>query len=157
VVAIIAVLASITIPVVSGVRRRQKAKTTKLLITQLGIALEAYAADFGDFPPSSPKLCGLPSNGTNDGIECLVRCLSTKLKKGPYFDFPEDTLRNVDEDKLVTGNPTNSYITTRELFEVVDGFGTPLIYIHNADYDKTFKYSPSPEIEGAEAIIARGL
>ena len=139
VIAVIAILAGISIPVLGSVKRRQKAKATKVLIENLKLKLEQYCADFGDYPPSNPKLVGLPSNGVNDGIECLVRCLSTRKKNGPYYEFPEDQLKNTDHDSLVSGNPTDSYMTTRELFELVDAFGNPLIYIHNADYDTGHK------------------
>ncbi len=145
VMAVIAILASITIPVISGVKTRQKAKSTKLLIEQLKLALDAYANDFGDYPPSDPKVLGLPSNGVNDGIECLVRCLSTKKKKGPYYEFKDEELANTDHD-LATANPTDSIMTTRELFEVVDAFGHPLVYMHNADYDRGQKVQVEDEV-----------
>jgi prepilin-type N-terminal cleavage/methylation domain-containing protein len=135
VIAVIGILTAIAFPVMSGVKTRQKARTTKVLIENLKLKLEQYASDFGDYPPSNPRLCGLPSNGINDGIECLVRCLTTRSKNGPYVEFSEEQLRNTDHDSLVSGNPTNSSMTTRELFEVVDGFGNPLVYLHNADYD----------------------
>jgi prepilin-type N-terminal cleavage/methylation domain-containing protein len=152
VIGIIGVLSSILIPTVAGVRRKQRRKETALFVNRLKLALEQYAADFGDFPPSNPKLVGLPSNNVNDGNESLVRCLSTKKKSGPYFEFPEELLKNLDGDKLTSGNPTDSYITTRDLFEVVDPYGNPYIYIHNADYDKTFKYQVGDEEVGSVKV-----
>ena len=151
VIAVIGVLAALSFPVFASVRRGQKAKATKVLIENLKLKLEEYCADFGDYPPSNPKLLGLPSNGTNDGIECLVRCLSTKKKKGPYYEFPEDQLKNTDSDKLVSGNPTDSYMTGRELFELVDAFGNPFVYIHNADYDAPQKVQLGDE-NGGETV-----
>ena len=145
VIAVISVLAAISIPVLGGVRKRQNATATKLLIENLKVKLEQYASDFGDFPPSTPKLVGLPSNGVNDGIECLVRCLSTKRKSGPYFEFPEGQLGNSDDD-TATGNPTGSYMTARELFELQDAFGNALIYLHNADYEKGHKVKVGDEV-----------
>lgn len=141
VIAVIAILSAIAFPVLSSVKTRSKAKATKVLIENLKLKLEQYASDFGDYPPSNPKLVGLPSNGVNDGIECLVRCLTTRKKNGPYYEFPEEQLKNVDRDSLVSGNPTDSTMTSRELFEVVDGFGNPLVYLHNADYDTGHKVS----------------
>ncbi|HZU99796.1 MAG TPA: prepilin-type N-terminal cleavage/methylation domain-containing protein [Planctomycetota bacterium] len=153
VIAVIGILMAITFPVVSGVKTRQKAKATKVLIETLKLKLEAYCADFGDYPPSNPRLVGLPSNGINDGIECLVRCLSTKKKNGPYFEFPEDQLKNVDHDQVVVGNPTDSYMNSRELFELIDGFGNSLVYIHNADYDTGHKAQTT---EDAEIVPVKG-
>ncbi|MEZ0227769.1 MAG: type II secretion system protein [Planctomycetota bacterium] len=155
VIAVIGVLTAISFPVLSSVRRGQKAKATKVLIENLKLKIEEYAADFGDFPPSNPKLLGLPSNGTNDGIECLVRCLSTKRKKGPYYEAPEEQLKNTDSDKLVSGNPTESYMTTRELFELADSFGNPLVYFHNADYDGTQKVQLGDENGAGDTVTAK--
>lgn len=156
VIAVIAVLAGISIPILSSVKRSQKAKSTKVLIENLKLKIEQYAADFGDYPPSNPKLLGLPSNGTNDGIECLVRCLSTKRKSGPYYEFPEEQLRNTDNDKLVSGNPTDSTFATRDLFELVDAFGNPLVYIHNADFDAPQKMMLGEE-GGGETVSVKAV
>ena len=38
--------------------------------------------------------------------------------------FWTDQLKNTDHDSLVSGNPTDSYMTTRELFEAVDSVST---------------------------------
>ncbi len=155
VIAVIGVLTAIAFPVLAGVKRGQKSKATKLLIENLKLKIEEYAADFGDYPPSNPKVLGLPSNGTNDGIECLVRCLTTKRKKGPYYEAPEEQLKNTDSDKLVSGNPTDSVMTTRELFELVDAFGNPLVYIHNADYDSGQKVRLGDENGEGETIVVK--
>lgn len=155
VMAVIAVLTAISFPVMSSVRRGQKAKATKVLIENLKLKIEQYAADFGDFPPSNPKVLGLPSNGVNDGIECLVRCLSTKKKSGPYYEPSEEQLKNTDSDKVVSGNPTDSYMTTRELFEIVDAFGNPLVYIHNAEYDATQKVTLGDENGAGESVAVK--
>jgi prepilin-type N-terminal cleavage/methylation domain-containing protein len=139
VIAVIAILAGISFPVMSSVKTRQKAKATKLFIEDLKLKIEQYANDFGDYPPSTAKWVGLPSNGTNDGIECLVRCLTTKKKKGPYYEFADEVLKNGDEDRIGSGNPTDSTLSTRELFECVDAFGNPFVYLHNADYETGHK------------------
>jgi prepilin-type N-terminal cleavage/methylation domain-containing protein len=136
VIAIIGILAGIAIPVLSSVKTKQKATATKMLIERLKQAIEHYQQDFGDYPPSNPKLAGLPSTGLDDGIKTLVRCLSTKSKTGPYFQFEDEILKKDESGRLVSGNPTNSYFATKDLFTVVDGFGQPLIYLHNADYDR---------------------
>lgn len=139
VIGVIAILVGIAIPALSGVRRNAQRANTKNLITELGLAIENYQLDFGDYPPSTAKRAGLNSNGKNDGIETLVRCLTTQAKSGPYFEFDDERLENSDVDALPRGNPTNSSITVLELFEVVDDWGNPLVYWHNADYDKPAK------------------
>jgi prepilin-type N-terminal cleavage/methylation domain-containing protein len=142
VVAIIAILTAITIPAVMGVRRRADVKRTKTYLDTIRLALESYANDFGDYPPSRPQLVGLPSNGVNDGIEVMVRCLTTKKKNGPYFTFDSEVLDNSDGDSIkgLGGDPTDSTIASRELFEVKDPWGNPFVYIHNQDYDAAQTY-----------------
>ncbi|MBI3725850.1 type II secretion system protein [bacterium] len=138
VIAIIALLASITIPVMSSVSKKQKATETTNLIARLKMALQQYNEAFGDYPPSSPRVLKLSTNGVNDGIKCLVRCLTSTRKPGNFspFEFEEKVLINVCGDKL--GNPkvTGSSIAKPDNWEVSDGFYQPLIYLHNMDYEK---------------------
>jgi prepilin-type N-terminal cleavage/methylation domain-containing protein len=137
-IAVIALLASISIPAVFAVRRRAEVKRTKTYLETIRLALENYSNDFGDYPPSRPKLVGLPSNGVNDGVECLVRCLATTKKNGPYFQFEDAVLVNTDGDSIKGGkNPTGASFKVPDLFEVKDPWENPLVYIHNADYDTT--------------------
>src|SRR5205823_5764635 len=81
VIAIIALLASITIPVMASVSKRQKATASIELLARLKMALQQYNEAFGDFPPSNPfKYLGLKTTGVNDGNKCLVRCLTSTRK-----------------------------------------------------------------------------
>ncbi|MCA8921510.1 MAG: prepilin-type N-terminal cleavage/methylation domain-containing protein [Planctomycetes bacterium] len=153
VIGVIAVLAALAIPALSGVRRNSQRANTKNLITELGLAIENYQLDFGDYPPSTPKRAGLTSNGKNDGVEALVRCLTTQAKNGPYFEFKDDQLGNTDVDALPRGNPTQSTIAVAELFEVVDDWGNPLVYWNNADYDKP---ATCVKIDGATIVASAG-
>ncbi len=138
VIGIIVLLASITIPVMSSVAKKQKLTETVTLIARLKNALQMYNDAFGDFPPSNPKWLKLATNGVNDGNKCLVRCLTSQRKPGSYspFEFEEKLLVNVRQDKSAIKNVTGSSITKPDNWEVSDGFGQPLIYLHNADYDK---------------------
>jgi len=135
VISILAALIGLLVPTISAVRRRSQAKTCKTLIDSISGAIAQYASDFGDFPPTSLQELGLRSNGVNEGAEALVRCLSTGDREGPYFDFKEEQLGNTDGDRLGPGpDPTHSKYPTRELLEVLDPWGNPLVYFHYRDY-----------------------
>lgn len=131
---IIAVLAGLLIPVMGSARRSAATKATKALLERIKLACEAYSTDFGDFPPTSLAALGLSGNGQNEGAESLIRCLTTKLEKGPYLAFDESDLVNTDGDSLARADPTASVIAARDLFEVADAWGNPLMYFHHRDY-----------------------
>ena len=135
VIAIIAILMSLSMAAFSGVFGKAYKSETKSLVERLKLAIENYQNDFGDYPPSDPKRAGLPANGRNDGIECLLQCLTTTKKSGPYFEFPEERLVNTDGDARKT-NVTTSMMLSPQLFEMTDAWGRPLVYLHNADYAK---------------------
>lgn len=135
VMAILAALAGIIVPVVGAVQRRSQAKACKALIDAIAGAVEQYAGDFGDFPPTSLADLGVRTNGRNEGAEALVRCLTTRDRGGPYFDFKEEQLDNTDDDALGAGDdPTSSAYVGGDLLEVTDPWGNPLIYFHHRDY-----------------------
>ena len=131
---IIAVLAGLLIPVIGAARRNAATKATKALIERIKLACSAYSGDFGDYPPTSLAALGAPNNGVNEGSECLLRCLTTRREKGPYLELDEKDLVNTDGDSLSRADPTGSTIQSRELFEVADAWGNPLVYFHNRDY-----------------------
>jgi general secretion pathway protein G len=134
VIGILALLAGLLFPAVTAAQRRSREKAAKAMIERLTLALEQYASDFGDYPPTSLAALGVATNGVNEGNESLVRCLSTRKERGPYFPFEEKDLANTDGDKLSGRDPCDSTLGSKELFEVVDPWGNPYIYFHNRDY-----------------------
>lgn len=134
VIGIIGLLAAILIPTMRGVRRRAAVRTVQARIQTIASALRNYAADFQDFPPSTLERLGLRTNGVNEGIESLVRCLSTQEQNGPYFEPDEETLKNLDSDRIER-DFNRSYMGTLDAFEIVDEWGNPFIYLHNTSYD----------------------
>jgi prepilin-type N-terminal cleavage/methylation domain-containing protein len=137
-IAVIVVLVGLSIPAISAVRRRSQVKECNAFLELIKLKVMSYADEFGDFPPSDARRAGLPrGNGQNDGAEVLLRCMTTTRKGGPFFEFKDEQLGNLDDDRLTNDqNPTSSTFATRELYEVLDGWGNPLGYLHNADYDK---------------------
>jgi len=76
-----------------------------------------------------------------------VLCLSSKKKGGPFHEpFKEARLQNRDKDKLVT----KDFVALKrdldftqgsdELFEYVDLWENPFVYIHYRDYEKKLEY-----------------
>lgn len=137
VIAILGILTAISIPALSAVRRRSETKTTKAFLERIRLQVESYSNDFGDYPPSRASQIGFRKNEVNAGSEVLLRCLTTSRKAGPYMEFEDEVLGNTDGDSLDGAqNPTQSIIRSPELFEIVDTWGNPILYLHNKDYDK---------------------
>jgi prepilin-type N-terminal cleavage/methylation domain-containing protein len=135
VIGIIALLAGLILPVIGSARKSAAAKVAKATIERLKLACESYHADFGDYPPTSLAALGVRTNGLNEGSESLLRCLTTRLEHGPYFQYEESELGNTDEDALGKTDPCSSVIESRSLYEIVDPWGNPYIYFHNRDYE----------------------
>jgi prepilin-type N-terminal cleavage/methylation domain-containing protein len=155
VVAIVGILFSMSFAAFSGAGTAARISATNTFIEQLKSALENYSNDFGDYPPSSCKRAGLTSNGTNDGIECLVRCLSTTRKNGPYFEFSDKQLLNADGDETATDGPRSSF-GVKVLHEAVDDWGHPIIYLHNKDYAKGQQVTELDDNMEAKKVQALG-
>ncbi|NLW51343.1 MAG: type II secretion system protein [Candidatus Brocadiaceae bacterium] len=95
---------------------------------------------------------GTEPSTINEGIEVFVACLASRTG-GPYLQPEGDWLRNVDVPDDLNAAPddrendtlqndvaqaTNWYFGGRQIFEIVDYWGNPLVYVHNryyADYD----------------------
>jgi len=137
VILIVTILASLLLWGVMSAIDAAKESSTEATIKSIAGALESYRTQFGDYPPSS--LEGLKvklPNDTNNGIESVLACLSTKKGGGPFFrPDKEDLLTNVDGDS-VAKNPTEWYFGDTQLREISDNFGSSYWYIHSADYAK---------------------
>ncbi len=142
VVAIIGMLAAIATPMITRARQRASTSTAENRINELTLALEQYQGQFGDYPPSSIEdFYGLSGNGLDEGCESLVLHLSTQKRGGPFIDWDEDSLENLDQDSVNSPElklDLDWIFGNDELREVIDPWGTPYFYIHNRDYEKTF-------------------
>lgn len=100
--------------------------------------LSQWADDKGDYPRSQfPGDLGSTPNALNIGSECLYLALCAQGAPGyGTLDKPDD-LCNTDGDSL--GKRPKGF-ETQELFELADGWGNPIAYIHHADYEKEFRY-----------------
>jgi prepilin-type N-terminal cleavage/methylation domain-containing protein len=137
VMAIITILTGLAIPAISSIRTSSQVRETTATLERIKLALAHYQNEFGDYPSSSPRRVGLPTNGENDGIEVMLRCLTTSMKGGPFIELEDKHLGNADNDRLPSDrDPTRSVQATRDLLEVKDIWGNPVVYIHNAQYDQ---------------------
>ncbi len=177
VITIIAILAGLLMPAVIGAMRRAHETKTLNLIHQCEIAALAYYNDHGDYPPSTwaellgdPALVPPAAYAPNEGIEVLTACLASR-NGGPYLDFSNDVLDSTDEeDTDLNGIPdvdvddgtiaahVNWYFRGIDtdgdaiedlwrLFEIVDFWGNPLVYIHNRDYMAHDGWNGDPDDE----------
>jgi prepilin-type N-terminal cleavage/methylation domain-containing protein len=140
VVSIIALLAAILIPTLTAARLRAKITTTKTEIANLSAAIQLYASKYGDFPPSGLSAFGVKVNATNNGNESMLACLATTNQGGPYLDWPEARLGNLDGDEAKT-NVTKWWFGDNQLREALDIWGAPFVYFHFRDYDKPKNFS----------------
>ena len=140
VISIIAILAGLSMAGVMIGRRTGTERAVQANITGLVSYLEQYAVETGDYPPSSLEFYRIPSNGLNEGIECVLACLQTRKYNGFIGDLDVKQRGNVDGDTL---SPQQvAYIkkrldwkrTDNKLWEYCDLWGNPLVYIHSRDY-----------------------
>ncbi len=142
VIAIISVLAGLVLASVTAARRYADLKATQTEIQTLAQAISNYSVQLGDYPPSFLTSLKLKANGVNEGNEALVLCLSGRKKGGPFTeDFKESRLANLDNDSItakdlgVLKKDLDIPQASPQLFEYVDLWGNPFVYIHNRDYN----------------------
>ncbi len=142
VMAILSVLGGLA---VIGLPRMMRAGDQSLMenvLMQLDAALESYETDAknGDYPPTlldSDEFPGVGqrTNLDNCGNESIILCLNRR-GRGSLFDIEGMkgvSLTNTDADR------TQAVLTSfgpddRELYELVDVWGTPVAYFHHRDY-----------------------
>lgn len=132
-ISILTLLAGIAIPMIGRARRNGERRAARAYIARIALAVDQYASDFGDFPGTRLIEIGLQGNHVNEGIESLVRCLTTNAKGGPYIEPHDDELINSDDDALATV-VANSALPSPNNYELADPWGNPYIYFHHRDY-----------------------
>ncbi|MBI4576616.1 MAG: prepilin-type N-terminal cleavage/methylation domain-containing protein [Planctomycetes bacterium] len=138
VVAILSILMGLVVVGVTQYLASAHLKKERVNLQQLAAAVQTYADRWGDFPPS--RLVELQSdsvsNGVNEGAECLLWCLSSPSRAGPYHEPTEAGYANVDGDRGFEATDSRLYNEiTRENFEVVDSWGNPYVYLHWRHYE----------------------
>lgn len=143
VLAVIATLSGIAALGIPYMLRRGDEQSMTLALSTLDAAISSYSHDpkNGDFPPTSLDRDNFPgvgnlTNSDNCGIESVILCLNRKGTNSVFEieDYKNLELRNDDEDR--TQSPLTKFgPDVRDLFELVDVWGTPIAYFHHRDYD----------------------
>lgn len=139
VMAIVATLAGLGLVGVPAMMRHAKRSATQNFITMLAANLEEYrSSGQGAYPPSTLADyagVGLLSNFENAGIESVVLCLTARAYGNPLDveNMKEMKLENYDGDQTQVQIARGG---AKDLWEIVDPWGTPLAYIHSADYGR---------------------
>lgn len=148
VIAIIASLIGATSLMLNISQRKRDLTTSKSTLDAIGIALEQLksADQLGRYPPTQigkltfsgfdgSKFGGQP-NATNIGIETLFVVFRLPGITAKPSGIEESALSNTDGDNALTpvGNLAKS-----DLFEYVDAWGNPLVYISASDYKDASK------------------
>ena len=121
--------------------------TAKTRVSGLGAAVEQLHApdNLGMYPPSRMdqligpgasgpvgKRLGSPPNDVNCGIESLYVAVRLKGVKADVTGFEsEDSLANLDDDRASAMVPD---MMSADLYEYIDPWGNPLVYISARDY-----------------------
>lgn len=146
VVAIIVLLASVLLVSFTDVFGRSEEAQARATIETLKSNVQSYESRWGIPPPANlgelGALVGYNSltdpNTANRGIETLVLALRSRREQGPYIDTPlfaDDARRtNLDGDTAVEGALAPEFLDvdtaeSRELFEIVDPWGNPFVYL----------------------------
>ncbi len=128
VIAIIAILAGILMPVVGSAQKKAAEVKAKALIESISVAIKMYEMDFGDFPPDDNHAS---SAAYNRSSEALYHSLTTQwtggtnasISAGPYMEFKGDVNKRIG---VADRDGDNRY-------EIVDPWGNEICYESNDD------------------------
>ncbi len=160
VIGIVSLLAVALLPQIVGVMGAGKQAATIARIQMLRQMIAKYEQRHGRYPPSEVALAvkdvNIKGDSVNSGIECLVIHLSQRsLGVNFSFDDKAEWLQNTDSDD--NGADVPELHTTKKL-EVVDAWGTPFAYFHNASYGKSQRIMLSdPEGIGGDVVTANAM
>ena len=136
VIALIGILVAALVPNILGPDKEAKKVATLTRMTQLKGCIERYNDKNGDFPPSSfanaHSSVKVKNNSINEGIECLLVHIHRKsLGRSATLEAKTDWFKNTDKDN---GGFHIQLLDTSQLFEVMDAWGCPIVYFHEASY-----------------------
>lgn len=148
VMAIIAILGSLSLVGVQKALENAHVSSEKTVISTLRVGAETFGREMGDFPPTTLRFWGVKAtNGISEGNESLFAALLTRKRGGKFIeDLDESRWQNLDSDKLSAADlkrikeQLDWIRTTDQLLEYTDMWGNPYVYFHNRDYGKTMKY-----------------
>lgn len=128
VMVILAILAAAFIAVSTGVFKKAAVTEAQQRINTLSTQIESYRTIEGEYPRDTLKV-GLGTNTINDRSEALFVALFDPAYTGQSPS--QDWLVNTDED---SATETVTSLASRELYEVGDPWGNPIVYIEALHY-----------------------
>ena len=160
VMAIIAVLAGLTVAGLGLMNRKRPEIETRTRLQKLAAATNAWHQRFRRWPPSdarkiqkvaggSKSIKSMP-NDVNAGIESLVQALYWETS-GVDPQLGDKDLGNTDDDELSEGGVT---VQGPKLWEVVDGWGNPFVYFVHTEYAE---YTQNPPTYVSYPVDAGGM
>ena len=156
---IIAVLVGLAVGILQIAGKRTKESSCDALLGKMRSSIDMWKGVFKTYPPTDLNriavVTGLPikvgkptpSNTTNIGIEALFQCLMM-----PGFNHNPDLdgdLVNTDNDCLDKALAKSG---AKDLFEIKDPWGNPLVYMVEADYAQ-FDKDPPAYVNGQEETV----
>jgi prepilin-type N-terminal cleavage/methylation domain-containing protein len=160
VMAILSVLGGLAVLGLPQMLRAGDRSLMENVIMQMDAALQSYATDAknGDYPPTLLNADDFPGvgprvNTDNCGNESVILCLNRKGRDS-LFDiegYKGLKLENIDADR------TQAVLTSfgpedKELYEVLDVWGTPIAYFHHRDYGSV-ESQDLGRISGVEDLV----
>jgi prepilin-type N-terminal cleavage/methylation domain-containing protein len=138
VMAILATLIGLGVTMLPKMQLKGKVDAVKQYLTLLEANLELYKQSQGAYPPTTLADyagVGTLSDFRNCGIESVLLCLRAQAYASPLDvdNLKEVSLTNHD------GDQTQAQIAVggaRDLWEISDPWGTPIVYFHCADYGR---------------------
>ncbi len=148
VIGIIVILMAVLVVAFSGAFSKSEQAEATATIQTLKTNIDSYSARWGTAPPSNmqdlaalmmPNQVLAAPNKENEGIETLILALRSRKENGPYLNVPlfaDDKRRtNMDLDLVVESALAPQALdievgTSRDLFEFVDPWGNPLVYVN---------------------------
>jgi prepilin-type N-terminal cleavage/methylation domain-containing protein len=123
-------------------------QATRGFIRQVATMVEEYEVEKGDFPKSTfPAQMDPKPTKINMGAEMLFVALYPKDDGWRANEVPDENRGNVDGD---TTKKSLSMYSSAAAFEIIDGWGNPIAYIHRRDYEKPITYITVDSETGTE-------
>ena len=148
VIAVVVLLMAVLVASFTGVFSSRDKGIAKSTIEMLKANISSYEARWGAPPPSTLSQLGTLSrvpdlvdvNQTNTGIEAMVVALRSNREGGPYLDADllanDERRTNLDADEMlpeVLAPEAMDIEGSPELFELVDPWGNPYVYLNMTD------------------------
>ena len=130
VVAIIGILAGISLGITSYVKTKNREVQTQTTIKMLEMALEQYKNKYGSYP----ALNGQPTAEIEKKAVFRIPAKDSKDDKGSLIAFFDDVSYNSSDE--ITGIKGVTIVRKGDDILILDGWGSPIIYVYPGVFNK---------------------